>query len=75
MLHLALAVNEDVAIHSLSVHVNMIVHVCHAAIGVLLGVHHVHVGTAFLTTNTQLVLVVIFVFHALSYADHESTHR
>lgn len=68
-------VNAFVPIHILSVHVRTIVPVAPLFTGVLLGVHHVHVGTAFLTTNTQLVLVVIFVFHALSYADHESTHR
>ena len=32
-------------------------------------------GPVLSITNTPLVLVVIFAFHALSTADHDSTHR
>ena len=34
-----------------------------------------HIGAALSTTNTPLVLVVTFTFHALSTADHDNTHR
>jgi ABC-type molybdate transport system permease subunit len=33
------------------------------------------VGAVLSTTNTPLVLVVIFVFHAPSDIDHDNTHK
>jgi len=57
-------VNAFVAIHTLSVHVNVIVHAVPLLIGVALGAHHVHTGAVLsilLTVITQL-----HVFHALS---------
>ena len=64
---ISLAFSEDVAIHFSSVHVNVIVHVCPALIGVLLGVDHVHTG-AVLSTTTGTVLVTLSAgFHAVSF--------
>jgi hypothetical protein len=34
-----------------------------------------HIGAALSTINCPLVLVVTFVFHALSDIDHDSTHK
>ena len=42
---------------------------------VTLVVVRVATGAELSTINCPLVLVVTFVFHALSYADHDSTHK
>ena len=59
-------VNAFVATHTLSVHVNTILHVDPLFKSVLLGVHHVHTGTVISTVTVLLALVAAFVFHAAS---------
>ena len=63
---ISLALNAFVAIHTLSVHVNTILHVCPLFRFVLLGVHHVHTGTVVSTVTEFVALVTAFVFHAAS---------
>ena len=58
--------NAVVATHTLSVHVNTILHVAPLFKSVLLGVHHSHTGTVISTVTVSLALVAAFVFHAAS---------
>ena len=59
--------NAVVATHTLSVHVNTILHVAPLFKSVLLGVHHSHTGTVISTLTLLLALVAAFVFHAASF--------
>ena len=63
---IALPAKLLVATHTLSVHVNTILHVAPLFRSVLLGVHHVHTG-AVVSTVTALLHVVAAAFHAASF--------
>ena len=58
--------NASVLTHTLSVHVNTILHVAPLFKFVLLGVHQLHTGTVISTVTVLLALVAAFVFHAAS---------
>ena len=67
---ISLPFNASVATHTLSVHVNTILHVAPLFKFVLLGVHHVQLGAVISTVTVLLALVTAFVFHAASDTFH-----